>query len=862
MTPEFAHRAEVGIVIPLREEFDQFFTYIKSNYARQRDSVTGAYYYYFEYPFSPTKDSRRYKCVATLLGKVGPEAAALVTNGLIQRCDPALLVMLGIAGSLNKSVKLGDVVIATLVDGYLVDSKAVPSEDGSGFTWELSGDPYQATQEIIDFATNFQFIEPEGFDRWREGCLATLSRLSELDKDAREVNKLRKRGLLRLPVELVLGHIASGQSVVSSEAFVAWLKNRDRKYMAVEMEALGFMQASHRRLLPKRALVLRGISDYSDERKGKLDAIGEGICRRFAMRNATELLWAFLDTGELPFVRNDGPGVGDPVGTGAPPDLTDRSPPTSNLAFLRVPTFATQDNKKINESLYDIGAIWGLNRTSFVGLLAGTDEGRIYAALRSSERILQDVMSEDRSTALLPKRRWTRLDAFNPYPGGPATEQHVWDSAAAQANSANSANSANRPGHEDSLGFFFGVRTEELDEGLQIKLSSWCDALVTRVFPQSDVAIVICLTTTPGYAGAGRLQELKARLEARQLPVPIELLVEWERASNLAHTEDHRPFAATQVQRPGIHLCRWLQDIEGRGAAELRDAVQAGEFPATQAEYARCVDLAVGTADRSSAKQLVDDLDELLANNSVDFDHELLKLVARFIPERLCELISAYAGSSRVKAQREALLFASSWDPLMDAWLAGIPADYRLTPMVLKPDTGEERVSFVGSLLLATLRMYKRDGTTALRHSISELKPLASPHLRPLCDLFLGATRWSDLLEKCPDATLMFAIRAGPSSEAAINIVNALDLDRSAPWRLLAAMPPSSEILRRLLTLPAASRAVFGLCTAAELKALSPDEELIEKIIWCRGNRSLVFRQQDVAIGIMSSRAQSLSISW
>jgi hypothetical protein len=51
---------------------------------------------------------------------------------------------------------------------------------------------------------------------------------------------------------------------------------------------------------PKHTLVIRGISDYGDERKQEFDTVGEGAVRRYAMHNATHLLWTLLEAGGLP----------------------------------------------------------------------------------------------------------------------------------------------------------------------------------------------------------------------------------------------------------------------------------------------------------------------------------------------------------------------------------------------------------------------------------------------------------------------------------------------------------------------------------------------------------------------------------
>ena len=99
---------------------------------------------------------------------------------------------------------------------------------------------------------------------------------------------------------MVDGHLASGPTVGAAPAFKDWLKTRDRKYLALEMETGGLMAAVYEQADPKRTLILRGISDDGDEHKEELDKMGEGAFRRYAMHNAIQLLWRFFDAGILP----------------------------------------------------------------------------------------------------------------------------------------------------------------------------------------------------------------------------------------------------------------------------------------------------------------------------------------------------------------------------------------------------------------------------------------------------------------------------------------------------------------------------------------------------------------------------------
>ena len=76
--------------------------------------------------------------------------------------------------------------------------------------------------------------------------------------------------------------------------FVTWLKEkRNRKFLALEMESVAVLNTAYRR--GASSLIVRGRSDYSDERKHRVDSIEQGALRRYAMHDALALLWVFMD---------------------------------------------------------------------------------------------------------------------------------------------------------------------------------------------------------------------------------------------------------------------------------------------------------------------------------------------------------------------------------------------------------------------------------------------------------------------------------------------------------------------------------------------------------------------------------------
>lgn len=292
---------DLVILVALREEFRALFSFIREALTVERDGQLSDPIYRFQRP-GPAQEPP-YQCAAMLIGSMGPTQAGLAAQGALQRLNPATLVLLGIAAGIDKDALLGDVIAADVVDGYLENAKAVGDGDGR-FRLTTAGEPFRTSDAILKAIQNFEFEHEALYRAWREEAKV------ELADEAR--HDLAARGFLGAAPSLLTGHIASGPVVGAAAEFTSWLKSRDRKYLALEMEAAGFLAAVHQRQSPTSTLVLRGISDFGDERKQSLDATGNGAFRRYAMQNALRLLWGLLSAGKLPRHQQPSPPPGFP----------------------------------------------------------------------------------------------------------------------------------------------------------------------------------------------------------------------------------------------------------------------------------------------------------------------------------------------------------------------------------------------------------------------------------------------------------------------------------------------------------------------------------------------------------------------
>jgi nucleoside phosphorylase len=70
-------------------------------------------------------------------------------------------------------------------------------------------------------------------------------------------------------VQMVIGPMASGASVIQDEAIVEEVKAHSRKLAAIDMEAYGVVYAAENCTKPRpTALIVKSICDFADELKG------------------------------------------------------------------------------------------------------------------------------------------------------------------------------------------------------------------------------------------------------------------------------------------------------------------------------------------------------------------------------------------------------------------------------------------------------------------------------------------------------------------------------------------------------------------------------------------------------------------
>lgn len=246
---------------------------------------------------------RRYQVVASFMTDMGPLEAQDLTAKIIARWDPAYIILVGIAGTFNKDVGLGDVVISQQVF-YYDSGKA----HGKRIKYRPQGYPCSMTlirqHEALTFDTG-------AFLAWQKAA-----RKSALDK-VRSLKSARKKTAAKkkqVPVDLTaltthrpkvhFGTVASGSLVVASKAKQRELLALHGKILATEMEGAGVLNATFRQSeIPTPAIVVKGISDMAD--KGKAAADELVYWRELAAENSARLALAMIQRGRIRPLQTD-----------------------------------------------------------------------------------------------------------------------------------------------------------------------------------------------------------------------------------------------------------------------------------------------------------------------------------------------------------------------------------------------------------------------------------------------------------------------------------------------------------------------------------------------------------------------------
>lgn len=274
---------DILLYVALSEEFDVVIEMLGPDFKSQEQidvALTG----FFGKIASPTLN-RNFEVAVFAAGKMGNTRSASLTSALIEKLNPANIVVLGIAGSLVNDMEPGDVFIPDTVNEYMANSATLG--EGKNWSFTTSGNQFQSSLRLLNRFQFFAHTSRDYYKRWQQD---TQNFRAELISEEIKLALASKDLILRGSCKLFAGDdrkLASGPVVGKGTGFVDWIiREHDRKVAALEMESAGVHDAATVRTPAPRAVAIRGISDYADTRKEKIEDAAKGKFRDLSARNA------------------------------------------------------------------------------------------------------------------------------------------------------------------------------------------------------------------------------------------------------------------------------------------------------------------------------------------------------------------------------------------------------------------------------------------------------------------------------------------------------------------------------------------------------------------------------------------------
>lgn len=179
-----------------------------------------------------------YTVVVCLLLDMGNDEAAVATTRLLNRWQPAYILMVGIAGGIRGKVELGDAVVARY--GFYYELAKLTSAKE-----QMRPEQFPADRLLFGRAYAYEATE------WR-GTIGVARPGTQVEETLPNVH---------------FDPIASGEKVIADSAMIPKLLQVCPKLVAVAMEGAGVARAARSHTSPPRFLEIRGICDFADAEK-------------------------------------------------------------------------------------------------------------------------------------------------------------------------------------------------------------------------------------------------------------------------------------------------------------------------------------------------------------------------------------------------------------------------------------------------------------------------------------------------------------------------------------------------------------------------------------------------------------------
>ncbi|HVT15207.1 MAG TPA: hypothetical protein VHQ90_03365 [Thermoanaerobaculia bacterium] len=318
---------DFAILTGLREEFDT----LRKIFPELKEISEGAELWYRTRVIADGKSS--YEVVISFQDKMGPLDAQALTAKALGRWHPALIILVGIAGTFHKEVRLGDVLVSQQVFYY--DLAKATAE---GLRYRPQGYPCST---VLIRQTEALRSSPREFGAWQQAAKSIA---------ASEAERLSAQGLAKLPgkrlaemqrllrdcqPEIHFGTVASGSLVIADKAKQKELLALHGQIIGTEMEGAGMLHATFDQELPTPAVVIKGISDAADMGKALLDS--QGSWRTLAKENSARLVLQVIRRGRIRPLETDQFELDPSPGSPADARIVIPDPTASGVSFLHFP---------------------------------------------------------------------------------------------------------------------------------------------------------------------------------------------------------------------------------------------------------------------------------------------------------------------------------------------------------------------------------------------------------------------------------------------------------------------------------------------------------------------------------------------
>ena len=270
----FLEYMDIAFVIPLKEEFDRLI----AAFPIVKDYVEGTHFWVEVDTGVP-----EYKAVAILQDGMGKAAAARATDEILSKYNIGIVILAGIAGGLSTDVAIGDVCFSGAIFDILENTKIADGGKGK-LKIEYNTVPFK-TDALLSFSMKYSSLGEQlkvSFDDWQS---QQYYRAASVIK-GEFIGRNNKNENIAIP-QIHEGSIVCG-SVSKSDLYKSNVTTLDRKLLAIETEAGGVFSTTERRLIP--SIVVRGICDYADKNKSRLEEQTGGNTRKIAMDNAATFI--------------------------------------------------------------------------------------------------------------------------------------------------------------------------------------------------------------------------------------------------------------------------------------------------------------------------------------------------------------------------------------------------------------------------------------------------------------------------------------------------------------------------------------------------------------------------------------------